>query len=295
MVDHVRLRQTVKNFTRILGEPYDIGAVLYRLTDEVLAVLGCDGAGIAIRDPKGGLRFVASSDQRVACLEDRERELGDGPCHEAVSTAEVTVSGDLRHESRWPAYRRVALQQGARAVAGVPLIVQDTPVGALSLYRLNPKTVCDQADLETAQLLADLGAAYLTNRKVLTESEKLQDQLQHALESRVVIEQAKGVISERHGLEPAAAFEALREHARSRERRIHDMAREVVNGGLQIRPAPAAAPPPRGSPLHRTVHRHDRGPAPAPTHRGRTVGRNHGRWCVVASHSGCLGDGRVPR
>lgn len=238
MVDHARLQQTVRNFTRILGEPYDVGAVLYRLTDEVLGVLGCDGAGIAVRDPEGGLRFVASSDQRVACLEDRERELGDGPCHEAVATAEMTVSGDLRDESRWPAYRQAALRRGARAVAGVPLIVQDTPVGALSLYRLDPRNVCDQADLDTARLLADLAAAYLTNRKVLTESEKLQDQLQHALDSRVVIEQAKGVIAERHGLEPAAAFDALREHARSRQRRIHDVAREVVGGDLEIRPRP---------------------------------------------------------
>lgn len=236
MVDHARLRETVRSFTEILGGSYHIGDVLYDLADDVLGVLGCDGVGVAVRDPHGGLRFVAASDERVACIEEHELEVRDGPCHEALASGEQVVSGDLEDEARWPAYRPVALERGARAVAGVPLLLGETPIGALSLYRLSPKTVCTDEDLQTAQLLADLATGYLTNQKALAEADKLNEQLRHALDSRVVIEQAKGVLAQRHDLDPGVAFELLRSHTRSVSRPIHDVAGEVVAGELELDP-----------------------------------------------------------
>lgn len=233
MVDHSRLHQALASFARIVHESYEIGDALYLLTDQAVAVLSCAGAGVAIRTEAGKLEFVTATDEPITHIEERQIVAGQGPCYEAFTTGEPATSTDLRTESRWPDYCEVALEKGAAAVAGIPLSGRDEIIGALNLYWDEPHQLSDE-ELQAAGLLADVAAGYIVNLRVITDAERLTKQLQHALDSRVIIEQAKGMIAERHGIPPQEAFELLRHHARSTNRRIHDLAGEVVAGELEL-------------------------------------------------------------
>ncbi|QBI19679.1 ANTAR domain-containing protein [Egibacter rhizosphaerae] len=230
MVDQAELVRVFADYARTLRDGYEVGDVLYRLTDQVVAALDIDGAGVSLGE-HGELQFVSASDAQVVRIEDHQTEVGDGPCHEAYASGDVVTSADLTAETRWPRFTPVALQQGWCAVAGVPLYAAGRPLGALDLYRRGPQEW--PADrVEAAGVLADMAASYILNAQTIVERDTVREQLQHALDSRVVIEQAKGKLAERHGLDAATAFERLRGAARSRRERIHDAARAVVNGHL---------------------------------------------------------------
>lgn len=233
MVDRAKLHEALSEFVRVLTGRYDIGRVLYELTDQCVAVLDCDGAGVAIRRDGSGLEFVTATDEAVTRIEERQIEGGQGPCHDAFATGEQTVSGNLQEESRWPAYRPLALEVGARAVAGIPLAAQGQTIGALNLYWTQPHE-CSDEELQAGQLLAEMAAAYITNLALLDEADRLNKQLQHALDARVVVEQAKGIVAARHGIAPQAAFERLRDYARPRQLRVHDVAEQIVAGELEL-------------------------------------------------------------
>lgn len=232
MVDQSRMHDALRRFVGILGDRYEIGEVLYQLTDQTVAVVGCDGAGVAIRNG-GTLQFVTATDEPISRIEQHQIDTGQGPCQEAFDTGRVATSGELDAESRWPDYRRQAVELGARAVVGIPMVAREETIGALNLYWFDSHEPT-KAELDAAGLLAEMAAAYIANLVVLTNAERLNKQLHTALESRVVIEQAKGIIAEQTGLEPAAAFERLRSHARSTQRRLHQVAAEVVAGELEL-------------------------------------------------------------
>lgn len=232
MVDQSRLHDALRGFVGILGGRYEIGEVLYQLTDQTVAVIGCTGAGVAIRNG-GSLQFVTATHEPITRIEQRQIDTGQGPCQDAFDTGQVTTCADLQAESRWPDYRPEAVEFGARAVAGIPLAARQETIGALNLYWFEPHQPTG-AELDAAGLLAEMAAAYVANLVVITDAERLNKQLHTALESRVVIEQAKGVLAERTGTEPAAAFERLRSHARSNQRRLHEVAADVVAGDLEL-------------------------------------------------------------
>lgn len=234
MVDHGKLHEALREFVAGLTGRYDIGRVLYALTDHAVTVLGCDGAGVAIREG-GRLQFVSATDEQVTRIEETQIAGDEGPCYDAYHTGGQVQSFDLRAEDRWPAYRSEALAQGARAVAGLPLVAHGSPIGALNLYWAAPHE-CGDDELAAGQLLADMAAAYITNLSKLDAAERLSGQLEQALDSRVVIEQAKGMLARDHDIDPEAAFEVLRDHARPRQLRVHDVAEQVVAGDLELRP-----------------------------------------------------------
>lgn len=233
MADQSALKHAFAEYARTIAHRYEIGEVLYRLTDQVVEVLDIGGAGVCLGDADGDLQFVTATDQPISHVEWAQVETQQGPCHEAFhSRAPVTVS-DLAAEDRWPGFTSVALEVGMHAVAGIPMVVDDRRVGALNLYSHTPRE-WPADDIADAQLLADMATGYIVNAQTLTESERLTRQLQHALDSRVVIEQAKGVIAERHGIPTATAFNLLRGHARSTNTKIHDVARAVVERRLNF-------------------------------------------------------------
>jgi GAF domain-containing protein len=233
VIDDTALRDAVRAYARRIASTYELGDVLYSVTDMSLQVLGCDGAGISVGDPDGRLRFVTATEQGVVRIEEEQALAQEGPCFEAYETGELVVTPDLGNESRWERYRSTAVDEGFRAVAGVPMLVEDVRIGAMNLYHSQPHE-WSQEELEVAQVLADMASGYIANHRTLTESRRLNEQLQKALDSRVVIEQAKGVLAARHDLHIDDAFQHLRARARSASRKLHDVAREVV----EDRPGP---------------------------------------------------------
>ena len=220
------------DYARTLSRRYDIGEVLYRLTDQVVEILDVDGAGVSLAD-QGALRFVTASDEDIAAIEEQQVALSQGPCHDAYASGDRVTAADLRVEERWPDYVPVAVERGCRAVAGSPMHAGEHRVGALNLYVRRPRE-WPADELGIAQVLADMATGYIINARALTESDRVAGQLQHALDSRVVIEQAKGILAERYGTDPAAAFERLRRVARTRNAKVHDLARQVIDRTVEL-------------------------------------------------------------
>ena len=233
MADQAALMRTFAEYARTISRRYDIGDVLYRLTDQVTDVLDIDGAGVSLAAADGSLQFVTATDDHIVHVEERQLHTGEGPCHDAFTSGARVTAADLRAEERWPAYTPFAVEQGCRAAAGLPLLVDDQRIGALNLYVYRPRE-WPADELDTAEVLADMATGYIINARALSESEQLTGQLQRALDSRVVIEQAKGRLAERHDIDPAAAFQLLRKHARDHSRKVPDVARAVLDGSLQL-------------------------------------------------------------
>lgn len=233
MIDQVALMEAFHDYARVLLGPYEIGTVLYRLTDQVVELLDVDGAGVTLTHDNERLTFVSATDATITAVEEDQLAHGQGPCYEAFRTGSVVAVGDLSTDERWPEYRKFTLARDVHAVAGIPMPVGDRRIGALNLYRRAPGPWAPE-DLEVAQLLADMASGYILNATQLEESRTLATQLQHALSSRIVVEQAKGVIAERHEIAMDEAFELLRTHARRTGTRIHKVCTQIVDGTLEL-------------------------------------------------------------
>lgn len=233
MVDQRGLFEALSSFARTLVRSYDVGDVLYLLSDSVVQVLGATSGGVSLGSPDGTLHFVTATDDAGTRLEMLQDDFQEGPCHTAFSSGTTVLVPDLKEETRWSSFTAGALGIGFRAVAGIPMRYEDRVLGALNIYYDQPVDWSSE-DLEAALLLADVATGYVRNLRQLDESRRLSEQLQRALDSRVVIEQAKGVLAERLRVDMGSAFQLLRSHARGTGRRLHDVAAEVVSGRLQI-------------------------------------------------------------
>jgi GAF domain-containing protein len=233
MTDQQALIRAFADYARTISGRYDISDVLYRLTDQVQEVLDIDGAGVSLGNADGGLRFVTATDERISHVEERQVTAGQGPCHDAFVSGDRVTSADLAAEKRWPAYTSEALSHDCRAVAGIPMLAGGQRLGALNLYVRRPRE-WPADELDIAQVLADMATGYIINARTLSETEQVSAQLQHALDSRIVIEQAKGILAERHRIDPATAFDRLRRYSRSHNRKVHDVARAIVEGTLRL-------------------------------------------------------------
>ena len=237
MIDHDALRSTFERYARAVLTSFSIEEVLYPLTDQVAEVLDVDGAGLCLLDD-GHLAFVTATDQAVARLDqaqvtidavaDRAERLSDAaPCYAVLEQRQPSATGDVARLDRWPVFVDAMHSAGFAAHLAVPLPSTGEPMGVLSVYGRRPRGWTAE-EQQVAQLLGDLAAGYVQNAESLDASMRTTRQLERALESRVVIEQAKGVIAERYGLRPDEAFGRLRRHARDHRMSLHDAAREVI-------------------------------------------------------------------
>ncbi|HVM00374.1 MAG TPA: GAF and ANTAR domain-containing protein [Egibacteraceae bacterium] len=235
MVDHQRLAGVLVAFARNLVGDYDIDVMLDALCREVAAALPVTAAGVMIADEGGNLRFVAASDDLVREIESLQIELGEGPCLHAYMTGEQVVEEDLEVGSRFPRFAPRAVKAGLRGVYSFPMRLHDGDqhVGALNFYTAGPGDFGDE-DREAGQILADVATSYILNARAFEHSVRLTGQLQHALDTRVVVEQAKGKLSEQLATSPSEAFERMRQHARRNRRKLHDIAREILDGRLRL-------------------------------------------------------------
>ncbi|HKJ57091.1 MAG TPA: GAF and ANTAR domain-containing protein, partial [Nitriliruptoraceae bacterium] len=211
---------------------YDIGSVLFRLTDQIVTILDVDSAGVSIAEKGERLRPVAASGSAVAALHAGDA-FTQGPSERAWRIGERVTVADMADDDRWPAYAQAVLDQECRAVAALPMPVDAKRIGAVEMVRRDVHE-WEPLELQVAQVLADMASGYVLNSNNLEESRNTATQLQYALDSRVVVEQAKGVLAERDGITPVQAFQRLREHARANQVKVHDVCRELIDGTLDL-------------------------------------------------------------
>lgn len=234
MTTKPELVELLRHFAATMARSFEVNDVLYKLGDTTVAILGAAGAGVSVENG-GRLEFITATDERIAAVERAQQAHQEGPCVEAFTSGRLVALSDVRQGDGWDEYRRVAADAGVVAVLGLPLSLDGSSVGSLDVYDTERRDWTD-ADLESAGVIADIATAYLVRTGALAEERQLTAQLQTALGSRVVIEQAKGMISRDHGTTVDVAFETMRSHARSSNITLRDVAQSVVDGELQLPP-----------------------------------------------------------
>lgn len=215
-----------------LVEDYDVVDLLTGLTDRCVSLLGVSAAGVMLASPAGGLGLVASSSEAMRLLELFEIQAQEGPCLDAFRTGQPVGQENLEAGSgRWPSFAAAALKAGFRSALAMPLRLREVTLGALNLLSVS-RAPLGEPDIIVARAFTDLAALSIIQHRTTIEAQRLNEQLSAALTSRVVIEQAKGVISERVGVDLAEAFSRLRSYARSHNRRLTDVAQAAVDGSL---------------------------------------------------------------
>ncbi len=228
------LLDTLERFAATLTGNDAISDVLRKLAEQVAVVLGVSGAGV-VRVRQGRLSDVIATVEAIADLERVVAAREIGPCADAMRSRQPVVVGDLTGgdlAQRWPEYVAQAEDAEIRAVAAVPMFAGERVLGVLGLYDGARHTWTDE-DLRVARIMANIASCYLVHASEL-ELRETNEQLRTALSSRIIIEQAKGVLAEAGGITIDEAFEVLRKHSRDHNARIHDVAAAVVN--LHMRP-----------------------------------------------------------
>ena len=225
-----RLANAFVGLADTLVADYDVIELAQQLIDSTMTLLPIAAAGILLGDSSGELHVFASSSEQTRLLELLQVEADVGPCLAAYRTGQPVLVEDLNVDAaRWPAFAVRAAEYNFRAVTALPLRLRNERVGALNLFRSEPGPLA-AADVSVAQALADVATIGILHQRVLTRSELVNQQLQTALNTRLIIEQAKGVLAERGGIDMDRAFNQLRQHARRSNRRLADLARDVVDG-----------------------------------------------------------------
>ncbi|HTK67652.1 MAG TPA: GAF and ANTAR domain-containing protein, partial [Pseudonocardia sp.] len=221
-----------------LVDDYDIIELLDQLVGYCVDLLAADAAGLLLGDARQQLRVVAASSEDAATVELLQLQAEEGPCLQCYrDVAQVRVPDLSQVPDRWPRFVSAVLGQGAFAsVHAIPLRLRGQAIGAVNLFHRTPGPL-PEPDLGLAQALADVATIGIVSERAIRRGEVLNEQLQTALDSRVVIEQAKGILSQRLGISVDLAFELLRRLARSDNRRLSDLARDTVEGRLDLRAA----------------------------------------------------------
>jgi GAF domain-containing protein len=237
------LARTLVELADTLVDDFDVVELLTLLADRCVEVLDVDTAGLMLVAPEGDLRVMASSSEAMRDLELFEIQSQAGPCLDAYRTGEQIVNQDLREvDGLWPRFAEQAMAAGLHSVHALPMRLRGSVIGALNLFRAGPGDMTP-ADIQVAQAFADVATIAILQHRAATEAQTINEQLNRALNSRIVIEQAKGMISERLALDMEQAFNTLRSHARGNNIRLADLAQAVIAGTV---PASSLVPaPPR--------------------------------------------------
>ncbi len=230
-----RIGRAFVNLADTMVDDFDLAEFLHMLVDHCVDLLDVDAAGVLLSDQRGGLRMAAASSEKSELLEVFAAETAGGPCVECVRTGEAVVSADLTTDAdRWPRYAAAAEACGFRAVHALPMRLRRDVIGALSLLNAEPDGVPAESS-ELGQALADVATIGILQQRSIDHAVVLTEQLQTALNSRVIIEQAKGMLAAHSGtLTPEEAFTALRGYARSHHHRLSDLARQVIDGTADV-------------------------------------------------------------
>ncbi|MQA11473.1 MAG: ANTAR domain-containing protein [Pseudonocardiaceae bacterium] len=212
-----------------LVDDYDVIELMHRLVGYCVELLAIDAAGLLLTDQRGDLHVVASSAEPAMTVEMFELEADEGPCLECFRTRSAVTAPTLREAAeRWPRFTTRAEHAGFQSMYALPLRLRNETIGALNFFGTEPGPL-PSSDLRLGQALADVATIGVLQERAIRQRTMLAEQLQSALNSRVIIEQAKGVLAERGNLDMTAAFNLLRSHARSTNQRLSDLAQGIVN------------------------------------------------------------------
>jgi GAF domain-containing protein len=229
-----RLARAFVELSDTLVRDYDVVEFLSRLCRRSVEVLGVTGSGALLTDGTDRLRVVAASTEQVSVLETLQIQRQEGPCVDAYRSGRQVVVPDLRRTARrWPAFTPRALGAGMAAVCAFPMRLRADRIGALNAFQATPGPF-DQAAVSAGQALADVATIAILQARAVEDAARLAGQLEHALTSRVVVEQAKGILAERLGIGPEVAFARLRRHARRHGLHLAELARRVVAGSFTL-------------------------------------------------------------
>jgi transcriptional regulator with GAF, ATPase, and Fis domain len=229
-MDGQLLSETFVELTDTMVADFDVIDFLHVLTDRSVLLLDVSAAGLLLADPRGELRVVAASSEAARLLELFQLQNDQGPCLDCFRAGQpVTVVDLTATAQRWPRFTAAAKQAGFAAVQALPMRLRDQVIGALNLFRTTTGAF-SPTDVRIGQALADVATISLLHERSMRYSDALNEQLQTALNSRVIIEQAKGKLAERHGLDMDQAFRLLRGHARNHNLRLADLAQAFVEG-----------------------------------------------------------------
>ena len=226
------LERALAQLADLRTAPVTVEAAFGRIVESADALFQVDGSALMLVDRDQALRNMAVSHLRAALLEELQAEHGEGPCVDAYDDKQTVWADDLGREERWPAFSPAAASRGLAAILASPIPYSDEAVGVVAVFASEPHPWTD-AEREAIVAFTDLAAMLILNAMAARERGRTALELQGALDSRVVIEQAKGVLVGRHGLTPRQAFERLRGLARDQRRPLAEVAAAVVDAAQQ--------------------------------------------------------------
>jgi GAF domain-containing protein len=224
-----RLAATFVEVADTLVDEFDLIEFLHMLTDRTAELVGAAAVGLVLADNGGRLEFVAGSNENVKLLELFQLQAHEGPCLEAFRTGQPVINVKLGDATpRWPRFAPRATATGFQSVHAFPMRLRSRTIGALNVFGDTEGGDFDGADVPIVQALADVAAIALLQERAVHRGEVLTEQLQGALNSRIVIEQAKGAVAQAHQISVDEAFTRIRNHARGNNKKLLDVAHSII-------------------------------------------------------------------
>lgn len=237
-VSEGRMRDTFVELADTLVADYDVIDFLHMLALRAVELLDVTACGLLVADHHQKLNLVAASSEQTRLLELFQLQNSQGPCLDCYSSQAPVLCADLTQVAqRWPQFAPRAIATGFAAVQALPLRLRDTTIGAMNLFTDVAGVLAPEA-IALGQALADVATIGILQERALRRQEEIVTQLQNALNSRVLIEQAKGVLAERLGSSVDEAFGLLRDYARTNNRKLRDVAAAVIDGRLPLTALP---------------------------------------------------------
>jgi GAF domain-containing protein len=226
------LIRTLVELADSLVDDFDVDELLHLLTTRCVEILDVTAVGLMLASPGGQLRVLASSTETMRVLELFEIQSEEGPCMDCFRTGLPVTNTDLIGGSeRWPRFSSQAVEAGFHSVDALPLRLRGVVIGALNLFRAELGGLA-AVDVAAAQALADVATIAILQNRLARDAKLLNEQLDHALNSRIAIEQAKGILAERGRLDMDQAFADLRSYARGHGLTLLGAAADVIRGRI---------------------------------------------------------------
>ncbi len=228
-----------------LTADYDVVDLLHTLVSECTQIVHAQAGGLMLVDADGDLQVVASTSESADLVEVLQLAAGAGPCLDCFATGEqVSVPDIAASAERWPAFRDAALLQGFSSVHAIPMRLRGDTIGTMNLFDTSTGEL-SRRNAAAAQALADVATIGILQERISTHANVVAEQLQKALDSRVLIEQAKGAIAQANGTSMDESFATLRRYARNHNLTLHAVSEAITTRSLPIpslTDAPGAAP-----------------------------------------------------
>jgi transcriptional regulator with GAF, ATPase, and Fis domain len=222
------IANTFVDLTDALVDDFDLIEFLHILIERTVTLVDADAGGIMLADQRGGLEVLAASSHAAQVVELFELQAEEGPCLEAFRSGEPVTKVDVADmHASWPTFTPRLVQAGFASAQAIPMRLRDNVIGALNVFRVAPGALAE-SEMKLARALADVATVGILQQRVISARDLLAEQLQGALNSRVLIEQAKGVLAERSGLSVDAAFVLIRSHARTTGAPLTAVATDII-------------------------------------------------------------------